>query len=194
MGEPGRAGARFRRWVICCRADQGGFVAMRGYLVLVFASPLFALGADGSAVDRSRLPDLAAGWTIQLEAESPIIRCPSAVVAAPDGTVYLGQDALDPPGQATTRAGARDCSPRRRRPRARRRCGSPARSFRVTYSFACSLLLQRLVAHYRSAEENRHATFCCTFSEGRGRCAASAWSTDFSRASFRTSASRSARR
>ena len=79
---------------------------MRGCLVLVFAFPLFALGADGSAADRSRLPDLAAGWTIQLEAESPRIRCPSAVVAAPDGTVYLGQDSLDAPGQATTSGGS----------------------------------------------------------------------------------------
>jgi HEAT repeat protein/glucose/arabinose dehydrogenase len=88
------------------RADQGGFVAMRGCLVLVFASPLFALGADGSAANGSSLPESAAGWKIQLEAESPRIRCPSAIAAAPDGTVYLGQDSLDAPGQATPSGGS----------------------------------------------------------------------------------------
>src|SRR5207248_5903008 len=79
---------------------------MRGCLVLVFAFPLFALRADGASADRSKLPDSAAGWTIQLEAEFPRIRCPSAIAAAPDGTVYLGQDSLDAPGQATPSGGS----------------------------------------------------------------------------------------
>ncbi len=79
---------------------------MRGCLVLVFAFLLFAHGADGASADRSKLPELAPGWTIQLEAESPRIRCPSAVVAAPDGTVYLGQDALHERGQTTSSGGS----------------------------------------------------------------------------------------
>ena len=47
---------------------------------------------------------LAPGWEIELVAEAPAIRFPTAIVAAPDGTIYLGQDPMDMPGPATTPA------------------------------------------------------------------------------------------
>lgn len=79
---------------------------MRGCPVLMFAFLLCTLGANGAPGNRSKLPDLAAGWTIRLEAEAPRIRRPSAIVAAPDGTVYIGQDSLDDRRQAAAPGGS----------------------------------------------------------------------------------------
>jgi putative heme-binding domain-containing protein len=47
------------------------------------------------------LPKVADGWKIELVAKAPAILFPTAVVAAPDGTVYLGQDPMDMPGPPT---------------------------------------------------------------------------------------------
>ena len=47
------------------------------------------------------LPKPAEGWKIELVAAAPAILFPTAVVAAPDGTVYLGQDPMDMPGPPT---------------------------------------------------------------------------------------------
>lgn len=44
------------------------------------------------------LPRVADGWTIDLIARAPAILFPTAVVVAPDGTIYLGQDPMDMPG------------------------------------------------------------------------------------------------
>ncbi|MEW4570426.1 HEAT repeat domain-containing protein [Tautonia sp. JC769] len=54
--------------------------------------------AQGSA---PALPEVPEGWTIELVAEAPAILYPTAIVAAPDGTVYLGQDPMDMPGPPT---------------------------------------------------------------------------------------------
>jgi putative heme-binding domain-containing protein len=43
-------------------------------------------------------PQVAEGWTIDLIAQAPAIVFPTAVVVAPDGTIYLGQDPMDMPG------------------------------------------------------------------------------------------------
>ncbi|WP_169972648.1 HEAT repeat domain-containing protein [Tautonia rosea] len=54
------------------------------------------------AQERARpLPEVPDGWTIELIAEAPNILYPTAIVAAPDGTVYLGQDPMDMPGPPT---------------------------------------------------------------------------------------------
>src|SRR3954465_15888558 len=47
------------------------------------------------------LPQVPDGWKIELVAEAPKILFPTAIVAAPDGTVYLGQDPMDMPGPPT---------------------------------------------------------------------------------------------
>jgi putative heme-binding domain-containing protein len=44
---------------------------------------------------------LSDGWRAELAAQAPSIVFPTAVVQAPDGTVYLGQDPMDMPGPAT---------------------------------------------------------------------------------------------
>jgi putative heme-binding domain-containing protein len=57
-----------------------------------------AKGADRPA---PALPAVAADWSIELAAEAPRIVFPTAIVAAPDGTVFLGSDPMDMPGPAT---------------------------------------------------------------------------------------------
>ena len=47
------------------------------------------------------LPAVADGWSIERVAEAPGILFPTAIVAAPDGTVYLGSDPMDMPGPPT---------------------------------------------------------------------------------------------
>ena len=48
------------------------------------------------------LPKVAEGWRIEVVAQAPEIAFPTAVVAAPDGTAYLGQDPMDMPGPANS--------------------------------------------------------------------------------------------
>src|SRR5262245_44294997 len=57
-----------------------------------------ARGADQSS---STLPAAAAGWSIELVARAPQVLFPTAVIAAPDDTVYLGSDPMDMPGPPT---------------------------------------------------------------------------------------------
>jgi putative heme-binding domain-containing protein len=44
---------------------------------------------------------VAAGWKAELVVQAPQILYPTAIVAAPDGTIYLGQDPMDMPGPPT---------------------------------------------------------------------------------------------
>lgn len=47
------------------------------------------------------LPAVARGWAIEQVIEAPAILFPTAIVSAPDGTIYLGQDPMDMPGPPT---------------------------------------------------------------------------------------------
>jgi putative heme-binding domain-containing protein len=47
------------------------------------------------------LPAVASGWAIERVAEAPRILFPTAIAAAPDGTLYLGSDPMDMPGPPT---------------------------------------------------------------------------------------------
>jgi putative heme-binding domain-containing protein len=47
------------------------------------------------------LPAAAEGWSIELAAEAPQILYPTAIVAAPGGTLYLGSDPMDMTGPPT---------------------------------------------------------------------------------------------
>src|SRR5690349_11855967 len=69
--------------------------------------PLFGLVAlallatETPAAPPAPLPKVADGWKIELVAQAPQIVFPTAAVAAPDGTLYLGQDPMDMPGPPT---------------------------------------------------------------------------------------------
>ena len=55
----------------------------------------------GTELPTRALPVVAEGWSITLALEAPQILFPTAIVAAPDGTVYLGSDPMDMPGPPT---------------------------------------------------------------------------------------------
>jgi len=75
------------------------------YMRICFALALVlpALAAEARGADRPSppVPAAAPGWSIDLVAQAPQILFPTAIVAAPDGTVYLGSDPMDMPGPAT---------------------------------------------------------------------------------------------
>jgi putative heme-binding domain-containing protein len=74
-------------------------MTLRLVLALVISSVITPVhGADQPG---RALPAPAPGWSIELAAQSPQIVFPTAVVAAPDGTVYLGSDPMDMPGPTT---------------------------------------------------------------------------------------------
>jgi putative heme-binding domain-containing protein len=74
-------------------------MTLRLVLALVIASAITtARGADQPG--RS-MPATAHDWSIELVTQSPQIVFPTAIVAAPGGTVYLGSDPMDMPGPAT---------------------------------------------------------------------------------------------
>ncbi len=54
------------------------------------------------AQDPVRVPD---GWRVQVLLQSPALRHPSAVEAAPDGTVYVAEDPMDMEGPVDARLG-----------------------------------------------------------------------------------------
>jgi putative membrane-bound dehydrogenase-like protein len=67
---------------------------------------LLALSAGFSAPlaladDLPETPKVAEGWKIELVVQAPQIMYPTAIVVAPDGTIYLGQDPMDMPGPPT---------------------------------------------------------------------------------------------
>ncbi|RUL85825.1 HEAT repeat domain-containing protein [Tautonia sociabilis] len=64
------------------------------------AIALLALSPIAGAAD-APLPAVPEGWRVELVAEAPEILYPTAIVAAPDGTIYLGQDPMDMPGPPT---------------------------------------------------------------------------------------------
>lgn len=47
------------------------------------------------------LPKVGKGWKAELVVKAPEIEYPTAIVAAPDGTLYLGRDPMDMPGPPT---------------------------------------------------------------------------------------------
>ena len=57
-----------------------------------------AAGAEGPATG---LPAVAAGWRIEPAADARQVLFPTAIAAAPDGTVYVGSDPMDMIGPPT---------------------------------------------------------------------------------------------
>ena len=52
----------------------------------------------GAAEEPTPMPKVPEGWKVELVTQAPAIAFPTAIVAAPDGTIYLGQDPMDMPG------------------------------------------------------------------------------------------------
>jgi putative heme-binding domain-containing protein len=77
---------------------------MRARLLVGFIALGVSSGVAIAQPPRARLPRAAPGWTIELAAEAPRILYPTAIAAAPDGTVFLGQDPMDMPGPPTVAA------------------------------------------------------------------------------------------
>lgn len=57
---------------------------------------------DAAGPGGRRLPAVAEGWSIELAAEAPAIVYPTAIVAASDGTIYVGSDPMDMTGPPTS--------------------------------------------------------------------------------------------
>ncbi|WP_435017528.1 HEAT repeat domain-containing protein [Tundrisphaera sp. TA3] len=70
---------------------------------LALAYGLAAMAGLAPAAE-APLPRVAPGWKIERVVEAPDIAYPTAIVAAPDGTIYLGQDPMDMPGPPTVPA------------------------------------------------------------------------------------------
>ena len=69
---------------------------------LALALLLTALPSLAQTEEPDPLPKVAEGWSIELIARAPTILYPTAVVVAPDSTIYLGQDPMDMPGPPTS--------------------------------------------------------------------------------------------
>ena len=66
--------------------------AMRQGLLFALSATLLVPRAGVAGAQDNPLPLPAPGWTIELAAQGGQITTPTALVSAPDGTVYLGQD------------------------------------------------------------------------------------------------------
>ncbi len=70
-------------------------------LLLPFA-PLIFLLINPRLTEAADLPAVPPNWHIELVTQAPDISFPTAIVQAPDGNVYLGQDPMDMPGPPTS--------------------------------------------------------------------------------------------
>src|SRR5262245_15238669 len=66
---------------------------------LIFLGCFSSAQAGDSA--QKGLPAVASGWSIELAAQVPEVVFPTAIVAAPDGTVYVGSNPMDMTGPPT---------------------------------------------------------------------------------------------
>lgn len=74
---------------------------MRPILAIGLILSSLTRGVPAPAADPAPLPKVAEGWAIELLVQAPEIMYPTAIVAARDGTIYLGQDPMDMPGPPT---------------------------------------------------------------------------------------------
>ena len=68
-------------------------------LMLIILGTFSSTRADDVAA--KGMPAVAPGWSIELAAQAPEVLYPTAIVAAPDGTLYIGSDPMDMPGPPT---------------------------------------------------------------------------------------------
>jgi len=74
---------------------------MRSQLTLAVLIASLALECPTALAQAKALPAPAAGWSIELVAAAPEVLYPTAIVAAPDGSVYIASDPMDMPGPPT---------------------------------------------------------------------------------------------
>ena len=74
------------------------------------------------------LPAVAPGWKIELAADARHVLFPTALVAAPDGTLYVGSDPMDMPGPPTQPVDSVLAHQGRNDPRLRSRTSGPSRA------------------------------------------------------------------
>jgi putative heme-binding domain-containing protein len=74
---------------------------MKSRIVLALILPAMIIVASGADQPESPLPVPAPGWSIELVYRAPRTPYPTAIVAAPDGTLYVGSDPMDMPGPPT---------------------------------------------------------------------------------------------
>ncbi len=72
--------------------------------LFLFGLFVSTLAARGLGAETAPGPSVAEGWKVERVAEAPAIVFPTAIVAAPDGSIYLGQDPMDMPGPPTVPA------------------------------------------------------------------------------------------
>jgi putative heme-binding domain-containing protein len=91
-----------RRFLSKIARDEKDFsMCMRAQLALAVVTASLAMEYRTCGAEPNALPAPAAGWSIELVAAAPQILYPTAIVAAPDGSVYLGSDPMDMPGPPT---------------------------------------------------------------------------------------------
>jgi putative heme-binding domain-containing protein len=74
---------------------------MRASSVLAIVLIIGSAGPRATGEQPRTRPAVANGWSIEQVAQAPQILYPTAIVAAPDGTLYLGSDPMDMPGPPT---------------------------------------------------------------------------------------------
>ncbi len=74
---------------------------MRSQLTLAVLTASLAVQCEVALAQSKALPAPAAGWSIERVASAPKVLYPTAIVAAPDGSVYIGSDPMDMPGPPT---------------------------------------------------------------------------------------------
>ena len=76
---------------------------MRAHFTIPVAFVMLVAVPPARADDLARdgLPTVAAGWSIELVARAPEVLYPTAIAAAPDGTLYVGSDPMDMTGPPT---------------------------------------------------------------------------------------------
>jgi putative heme-binding domain-containing protein len=74
---------------------------MRVQFALAALITFLALECRADTTEPKTLPEPAPGWSIELVAAAPEILYPTAIVAAPDGSIYVGSDPMDMPGPPT---------------------------------------------------------------------------------------------
>jgi putative heme-binding domain-containing protein len=81
---------------------EEGKPIMRASLALALIATVLPMETRAAEKPARALPAVADGWSIELAAEAPQILYPTAIVSAPDGTLYLGSDPMDMLGPPTT--------------------------------------------------------------------------------------------
>ncbi len=71
------------------------------FALAVVAASVWVMEARGGDQSTRAVPIVADGWTIELAAQAPAVAFPTALVAAADGTVYVGSDPMDATGPPT---------------------------------------------------------------------------------------------